>query len=102
MEDIIHDFFYLVKNKKIEIYNEFSLQHELGIFLREKYKGSKIQFERNVSYFDLDKSNFKKNFVKRFGEQCGIFQCMVGCMLQWGYTKEFDDDVYNAIMDTRA
>lgn len=47
-------------------------------------------------------THFKKNFVKRFGEQCGIFQCMISCMVQWGYTKEFNNDVYNAIMDTNA
>ncbi len=38
-------------NYKSDIYNEFSLQHELGIFLRDnlKDKGYKVQFERNVA-----------------------------------------------------
>lgn len=35
-----------------DIYNEFSLQHELGIYLREHCKDYKVQFERNVSFFD--------------------------------------------------
>lgn len=40
----------------IEIYNEFSLQHELGLFLRnETPKSLKVQFERNVSYFGMEK-----------------------------------------------
>lgn len=36
-----------------DIYNEFSLQHELGIFLRKKLEkeGFKIQFEKNIEYF---------------------------------------------------
>ena len=36
-----------------DIYNEFSLQHELGIFLRKKFEkeGFKIQFEKNIEYF---------------------------------------------------
>lgn len=55
IESLVNDFFrYLIKHKEdIEIYNEFSFQHELGIFLREKLndKGYKIQFERNVKYF---------------------------------------------------
>ena len=35
------------------IYNEFSLQHERGKFLREKLKGYKVQFERNTKYFGI-------------------------------------------------
>jgi hypothetical protein len=45
---------------EIEIYNEFSLQHELGIFLRNKHPEWKIQFERNVSHFYGEKKNFTK------------------------------------------
>ena len=45
----------------IDVYNEFSLQHELGIYLRvalgRKYK---IEFERNVSFFNIDKSTLKR------------------------------------------
>jgi hypothetical protein len=40
---------------QIEIYNEFSLQHEFGILLREAYPSDKVQFERNV--YDLFKNN---------------------------------------------
>ncbi|WP_426433866.1 hypothetical protein [Bradyrhizobium genosp. P] len=40
-----------VKRGDVEIYNEFSLQHELGIFLRTEIAGNKVQFERNVSFF---------------------------------------------------
>jgi hypothetical protein len=51
----VEEFVAGIKNEKIEIYNEFSLQHELGFFLRAKLKkegsGYKVKFERNV--FDL-------------------------------------------------
>lgn len=48
-------------------------------------------------------THFKKNFVKRFGQQCGIFQCLVGCMQQFGeYDMNVPDEVYAAIMDTNA
>ena len=47
----------------IEIYNEFSLQHELGIYLRCKLPAKKIQFERNVSFFKLDKTDFIKKEI---------------------------------------
>lgn len=45
--EITH-FFKYAQEEGIELYNEFSLQHELGVFLREKMPKHKIQFERNV------------------------------------------------------
>ena len=42
---------YYASNTDIEIYNEFSLQHELGIYLRNNMPEYKVQFERNVKYF---------------------------------------------------
>ena len=47
----------------IEIYNEFSLQHELGIHLRGEFSSLNIQFERNVTYFGLNKSNYTKREI---------------------------------------
>ena len=47
----------------VEIYNEFSLQHELGAYLRPKLDQCKIQFERNVSHFHLAKSDFEKKEI---------------------------------------
>ena len=43
---------YLEENEDIEIYNEFSLQHELGIYLRDNFDDCQVQFERNIDYFD--------------------------------------------------
>ena len=42
MKDLIPIFFDSIKSNNIEIYNEFSLQHELGIFLRNKISDFKI------------------------------------------------------------
>ena len=48
-------------------------------------------------------THFKKNFVKRFGEQCGIFQILVSCMERFReYDMNVPDEVYAAIMDTNA
>ncbi|KWV59816.1 hypothetical protein AS156_30290 [Bradyrhizobium macuxiense] len=53
-----------MKAGNIEIYNEFSLQHELGIFLRAEIAGSKVQFERNVSFFfGTDTHSFTKREI---------------------------------------
>lgn len=43
----------------------------------------------------------KKAFVKKHGDQRGIFQCLVSCMDKWGYDTP-PMEVYHAIMDTRA
>lgn len=50
---IIYNFFSCVENESIEIYNEFSLQHELGIYLRQNISNYKVQFERNTSFFNI-------------------------------------------------
>lgn len=56
IEKLLYEFMDLVINGKIEIYNEFSLQHELGIFLRQRLDNYKIQFERNTKYFNISKT----------------------------------------------
>ena len=53
IEKLLDEFMSCVESGDIEIYNEFSLQHELGLFLRERVDGYKVQFERNTRYFDI-------------------------------------------------
>ena len=64
-EHILDDFISQITKGKIEIYNEASVQYELAIFLREVIpkKYYKIQLERNVSYFKLEKKKFKKKEI---------------------------------------
>lgn len=57
MKQHIETFFDQVRSGEIEIYNEFSLQHELGIFLRNLMQNHKVQFERNVSFFGTRSRN---------------------------------------------
>lgn len=47
----------------IEIYNEFSLQHELGILLRQALPQKSVQFERNISFFGFEKPSFVKREI---------------------------------------
>ncbi len=63
MERVISSFAKQVGSGSIEIYNEFSLQHELGIFLRNAFMGKDIQFERNVTYFGFEKERFAKREI---------------------------------------
>ena len=48
LSDLVAPFISELRDGSIEIYNEFSLQHELGIFLRTRYPESRVRFERNV------------------------------------------------------
>ena len=63
MKNLIAEFAADVGAGRIEIYNEFSLQHELGIYLRSSLEGKKVQFERNVSFFGLEKAGFEKREI---------------------------------------
>ena len=57
ISSLIEKFFNkIIHERNIEIYNEFSLQHELGIYLRECLPDYKVQFERNVSFFSNNKN----------------------------------------------
>ena len=62
MKQILRNFASKVADCSVEIYNEFSLQHELGIHLRSIFPSMKVQFERNVSFF-FSNSNLK--FIKK-------------------------------------
>lgn len=63
MKEHMEAFIREIAANRVEIYNEFSLQHELGIFLRSKLTENKIQFERNVSNFGYNKANFTKKEI---------------------------------------
>lgn len=58
----IRHFFDAVGRSEIEIYNEFSLQHEFGIWLRARIgePQTRIQFERPARFFGVDRKLTKK------------------------------------------
>ena len=60
LKNLVKGFFSYIEAENIELYNEFSFQHELGIFLRRELEGYTIQFERNVSYFSISNQTIKK------------------------------------------
>lgn len=59
MKNLVKDFVGYIKRNNVAIYNEASIQYELAIFLRRIKKNYKIQLERNVSTFGLDKTKTK-------------------------------------------
>tara|TARA_B100000963_G_C22526386_1_gene625509 strand:- start:351 stop:1016 length:666 start_codon:yes stop_codon:yes gene_type:complete len=72
-KDIFKNFFEEIGNGKIEVYNEFSLQHELGIYLRKellKYGKFKVQFEKNsLEILKYEESYSQEKLKKRFGNK---------------------------------
>ena len=60
LKSLVESFFFYIEAEEIEIYNEFSFQHELGIFLRKELEDYTIQFERNVSYSSISNQTIKK------------------------------------------
>jgi hypothetical protein len=54
LDELLKKFMEKIANGEVEVYNEFSLQHELGIFLRENLPDYKIQFERNAKFFGIE------------------------------------------------
>ena len=61
IKDLLREFMQLVANEQVEVYNEFSFQHELGIFLRNRLTEYKVEFERNTKFFGID--GFKKHEI---------------------------------------
>ena len=61
--ELIRPFVSAVATGSVDIYNEFSLQHELGLFLRTHQQNLKIQFERNVSYFFPGSASYTKREI---------------------------------------
>ncbi len=65
IERHIEEFIGLIAGGQVEVYNEFSFQHELGIYLRTHIDNNryKIQFERNVAFFRIDKARTIKKEI---------------------------------------
>jgi hypothetical protein len=52
-----------LREGRTDIYNELSLQHELGVLLRAIHTGNSVQLERNISYFGLIDQPFEKREI---------------------------------------
>jgi hypothetical protein len=64
IQTIIKSFLEQVGLDVIEVYNEFSLEHELGIYFRKNLvKGYKVQFERPVNFFFSPSDRLEKKEI---------------------------------------
>jgi hypothetical protein len=63
LDNLIESFAASLAEGRVEIYNEFSLQHEIGHLLRVELPSHKVQFERNVSFFFSGNLPFTKREI---------------------------------------
>ncbi len=63
LAELVAPFIADVSKSQIEVYNEFSLQHELGLFLRQLLPTFKVRFERNVRHFFPNVGSFLKREI---------------------------------------
>lgn len=99
LKNIIESFWIYYKENNIEIYNEFSLQHELGIYLRNELPNYKVQFERNIGYFYQNSKTVKKEidiaiFSKDFNEKYAI-------ELKCPKNGQYPEEMYSFIKDIK-
>ena len=100
---IENDFLKRIEEGKVTIYNEISLQHELGIFLREKLKevnsGYEVQFERNIGFFfkiDKDKTVKREIDIVVFnGKEKYAIE------LKYPRNKQYPEQMYHFVEDIR-
>jgi hypothetical protein len=102
--NLLKDFMEQINKGKIEVYNEFSLQHELGIFLRgnKKLKGYKIQFERNTKYFNI-KENIKHEIdivIYKENKKHEKSSCLA-IELKYHLNGQYPEQMYSFIKDIK-
>ncbi len=91
---LLHKFMDMVEGGQIEVYNEFSLQHELGIFLRERLSDYKVQFERNTKYFGISGSVKHEIDIVIFNdsERCAV-------ELKYPMNGQYPEQMYSFVKD---
>ncbi len=99
MLDYLHIFFDFITENKVDIYNEYSLQHEMGIYLRERFPEYKVQFERNVSFFYAQANTIKKEidivvYNDNKGERYAI-------ELKFPVNGQYPEQMYSFVKDIR-
>lgn len=99
IELAIREFMNLIALNKVEIYNEFSFQHELGICLRQKLSNKyKIQFERNVSYFQIGNTLKKEMDIVIFNDDKTEKYCIE---LKFPTNGQVPEQMYSMCKDIR-
>ena len=91
-------FFGQIAQGKIDIYNEFSLQHELGYYLRSTMTNDVlIQFERPASFFGIKTKLIKKEIdIALFNPKQ---ECKVAIELKYPRNGQHPEQMFKACQD---
>lgn len=97
--DHIAQFFALVAGGNVGIYNEFSLQHELGIYLRSQVPPHfKVQFERPAASFSVRPRSYTKKEI-----DIAIFSlqhnCRLALELKFPRNGQYPEQMFKACQD---
>ena len=96
--------------KDDDVYNEFSLQHELGIYLRNKLKkhgNYKVQFERNVNdpnIFGTSFSSVKKEmdiYIFNIDKEKGRDKERYAIELKFPRNGQYPEQMYSFVNDIK-
>lgn len=104
MQTLIESFFECLHNNKYILYNEISLQNELGLFLRNQ--GYTVRFERNISHYTQGKKP-TTNFVKKeidivfFKGDEKSSQEKYAIELKFPRNGQYPEQMYNFIKDIK-
>jgi hypothetical protein len=97
---LIEEFIESVSSNNIEIYNEFSLQHELGIYLRNKLPDSLVQFERHVDYFFKgQRADFAKREMDIAVFSKDKFELKYAIELKYPRNGQYPEQMYSCCKD---
>lgn len=100
----------MLNNKDPDIYNEFSLQHELGIYLREQLgEKYKVQFERNAKklWGKFENDDWKKTemdiFIYKKNNQKNVQDIDEIYAIELKYPKngQYPEQMYSFIKDIK-
>lgn len=111
-EKTIDEFFRYLCFNKIEIYNEFSFQHELGFFLRnilrkkcEDSKEYKVEFERNAkTYFNINYGLLREEKIKKeidISIYKGDHTLQYAIELKFPLNGQYPEQMFSFIKDVR-
>ena len=82
------------------VHNKIPL-HQFVLPIWIEYHDVNIKNLDPVTKTCLNVTHFRKRYTNEFGLQCHSFKFMIDYMLENGGVLPFDDNVINAIMDTR-
>lgn len=94
LKDLQNFIIFIITVKPDYVYNEFSLQFELGCYLREN--GYDVYFEKNVSAYSINKTDMYKSEIDLVAEKDGKKYAIE---LKYPKNGQYPEEMYSFIND---